>query len=145
MDALYPLTIYYDHSCPLCRYEMLRLKQHDSANLMLLIDCSAAGFTPPAGAPSKAAMMQLLHAQTASGEWLVGVPVFQHVYRAAGFAQFANWMTKPFVQRILIRIYPIIALHRYLIPGCVSNLFLDWLARRSLKKSQACKNKQCSL
>lgn len=29
MDAIYPLTIYYDSSCPLCNQEMTRLKQHD--------------------------------------------------------------------------------------------------------------------
>ncbi len=145
MDTIYPLTVYYDHSCPICRNEVFRLNQRDHANQMLLVDCSSAGFTPPAGAPAQEAMMQLIHAQTANGSWLVGVPVFQHMYRASGFGSFAGWLAKPKVMRIMTRIYPHIARHRYLIPGWATHVFINLLARKSVKRSQTCTKNQCSL
>ena len=44
MDTVYPLTLYYDSSCPLCNQEMTRLKQHDQADNLKLVDCSAADY-----------------------------------------------------------------------------------------------------
>ena len=52
MNAIYPISIYYDRSCPLCNQEMSRLKQHDHQGNLLLIDCSADDFVSPEGAPA---------------------------------------------------------------------------------------------
>jgi predicted DCC family thiol-disulfide oxidoreductase YuxK len=40
----YPLTIYYDASCPLCATEMHALKRNDAAGVLELVDCSAPEF-----------------------------------------------------------------------------------------------------
>ncbi|HNY47882.1 MAG TPA: DCC1-like thiol-disulfide oxidoreductase family protein, partial [Casimicrobium sp.] len=36
----YPLTIFYDRSCPLCTREVTVLKQYDHADQLQLVDCS---------------------------------------------------------------------------------------------------------
>ena len=145
MDSAYPLTIYYDHSCSLCRQEMLKLKQHDHANKLYLIDCSDKNFVAPENAPSVQAMLQLIHAQTPDGNWLVGVPVFRLVYAAVGFHQVADFLGKPLIKRIMNKLYPHTARHRYLIPAWTVNLLLNQLAKKSSQKARACKDGQCSL
>ena len=41
----YPLTIYYDASCPLCAAEMHALRDEDHACRLRLVDCSASAGT----------------------------------------------------------------------------------------------------
>ncbi len=145
MKTAYPLTIYYDRSCPLCEHEMRRLKECDREDNLLLIDCSAPDFTPPQGAADAAYMMQVLHARTADGQWLVGVPAFQAAYAGAGFGTVAAWMGRPLVSRVLKLAYPVVARYRDLIPGCFADAWFKWLARRAARRAQACANGKCAL
>ncbi len=145
MQNAYPITIYYDRSCPLCGEEMHRLKEYDRHGNLLLIDCSTPEFIPPEGAPDAAHMMQLLHARTAAGQWLVGVPAFQAAYSGAGFGFVADWMKRPLVARMLERIYPVVARYRGLIPGWLAVAWFGWLARRAARRTQACANGQCNI
>ena len=47
-NATFPLTIYYDASCPLCRKEMHTLRDYDRRTQLPLVDCSAPDFHDPA-------------------------------------------------------------------------------------------------
>ena len=145
MSATYPITIYYDSSCPLCNQEMSKLKEHDQDEQLILVDCSAADFVAPAGAPGKQQMMQLLHVLTADGLWVVGVPAFRLAYAGVGFSFVVNWLDQPHVMRLMNRLYPLIARNRYLIPGWMAQLWCNWLARKAAQRSQACTNGQCSI
>jgi predicted DCC family thiol-disulfide oxidoreductase YuxK len=145
MNSAYPVTIYYDSSCPLCEQEMSRLKQHDHAGKLILLDCSADDFTAPAGAPSRQKMMQLLHARTADGAWVAGVPAFRLAYAGVGFSFVADWLGKPCVMSVLQRLYPVIAKNRYLIPGWFAHIWFEWLATRAQRRNQSCANGQCNI
>lgn len=145
MSATYPITIYYDSSCPLCNREMSTLQEHDQDGNLILVDCSAPGFIAPAGAPSPQQMMQLLHVLTADGLWVVGVPAFRLVYAGVGFSAVVSWLGKPRVMRLLSRLYPLIARHRNLIPGWLAQMWFDWLAKHAQRRSQSCANGQCNL
>lgn len=145
MSPTYPVTLYYDRSCPLCSHEMNKLKEHDHENKLILVDCSAADFAPPPGGAQQAQMMQLLHARTASGEWVVGVPAFRLAYAGVGFTFVSDWLDKPHVMRLLNRLYPLIARNRNLIPGWMARLWFNWLARQALRRSQSCAKGQCSI
>lgn len=145
MNTTYPLTIYYDSSCPLCNQEIMRLKQRDQQNNLILIDCSADNFVTPAGVPSQQKMMELMHAFTADGKWLIGVPAFRLAYAGVGFQFVADWLDKPLVSCAMHKIYPVIAKHRYLIPGWFAAVWFNWLAAQSLRRSQSCANGQCKI
>ncbi len=145
MSNNYPLTIYYDSSCPLCDQEMSRLKQRDQYDNLHLIDCSAPDFIPPHGAPDVASMMQLLHAQTSDGQWVIGVPAFQLAYAGAGFGFVSNWLERPLISRMMHRLYPLIARNRYLIPGWVAGVWFNYLAISANRRSRACANGQCKI
>src|ERR1043166_3390105 len=40
----YPLTVFYDASCPMCASEILALKEREREARLVLVDCSAAEF-----------------------------------------------------------------------------------------------------
>lgn len=145
MNNQYPLTIYYDSSCPLCNQEMSRLKQRDQHNHLHLIDCASPDFSPPDNAPSGASMMQLLHAQTPDGQWVIGVPAFQMAYAGVGFGFVSDWLERPLISRMMKKLYPVIARNRYLVPGWVAGIWFNYLAIIANRRSQACANGQCKI
>ena len=136
----YPMTIFYDASCPLCLREVTLLKQYDPENQILLTDCSPLDFAPLEG-HGREAMMRLIHSRDASGQWLVGAPVFAAAYHAAGFASVANLWGSARLQPFWRVVYPWIADHRIMLSklGATSALgsILNFLHRRAAKKAAA--------
>jgi predicted DCC family thiol-disulfide oxidoreductase YuxK len=110
-----PITIFYDHSCPLCRSEMLGLKSRDSGGNMILVDCSPADFNETPFAVDgihRLDMMKLIHAKDANGKWLIGVEVFAIVYRLAGFRLMSALWGSSILRPVLSRLYPWVANNR---------------------------------
>jgi predicted DCC family thiol-disulfide oxidoreductase YuxK len=122
----YPLTIYYDASCPMCASEMLALKDRDAHDRLILIDCSAAGFPDQVEGVSRQAMMELIHARDAGGVWRVGVEVFEAAYRAAGLTWAARLWGNRFLRPLWSRLYPWVARNRQ----SLSRLGANRLVRR---------------
>ena len=121
MNIIYPLTIYYDASCPLCATEMHTIKETDFDNKLILVDCSSDEFSEPAFCPTdKVTMMERIHAQDATGAWIKGVDVFAAAYNAAGFKQLGSVWGSATLKPLLSRIYPFIADNR------------QWLSRTPL-------------
>ena len=114
LNVSYPITIYYDASCPLCAAEMHTLKETDVENKLILVDCSATNFNEPAFCPiSKADMLSRIHAQDAAGQWISGVEVFAIAYQASGFTRLGKFWGNQFLKPFFNRLYPIIADNRY--------------------------------
>lgn len=113
------LTIYYDASCPLCTSEMAAIKSRDSRNVLTMVDCSGAtGALDPIardGVTSEA-MMSLLHARTAEGRWLVGVPAYEAIFRAASFPRLAALAGNPHLRPLWDGIYAWVARNRHRFP-----------------------------
>ncbi len=114
-----PLTVYYDASCPLCTSEMTAIKSRDDRCLLTMVDCSGANgpLAPIAGGgvPNEA-MMRSLHARTADGRWLVGVPAYQAIFRATGFPRLASLAAHPRLRPLWDRIYAWVARNRHRFP-----------------------------
>ncbi len=114
INIQYPLTIYYDASCPLCSAEMHTIKETDFENKLILVDCSSDSFKEPAFCPTdKETMMEHIHAQDAAGQWIKGVDVFAVAYRAAGFNSLSKFWGSSLMRPILIVAYPLIADNRH--------------------------------
>jgi predicted DCC family thiol-disulfide oxidoreductase YuxK len=114
----YPLTIYYDASCPLCRAELETLKARDGDHLLRLVDCSADAFDDADArvhGVTRDAMMRRIHARDAAGRWLQGLDVFTAVYRAAGLFFLARIYASRRLRPLLDRLYPWIADHRQML------------------------------
>lgn len=107
----YPITVYYDASCALCRAEVESMKARDAGDRLRLADCSATEFVAPEGV-SREALMSRIHARDANGAWLRGIDVFAEVYDAAGFRRLARIYRSRALRPLLDRAYPWIADHR---------------------------------
>ena len=113
MNITYPLTIYYDASCPLCAAEMHTIKETDFDNQLILVDCSSDNFTEPAFCPTnQAAMIERIYARDAAGAWINGVDVFAAAYNAAGFKKLGSFWGNHTLRPILSRVYPYLADNR---------------------------------
>jgi len=111
----FPLTVFYDASCPMCANEMHALKARDATQSLALVDCSAPEYRNEIAEGegiTREGMLGLLHTRDANGRWLVGVESFAAVYRAAGLEFVARLLEAPVLRRVLDAMYPWIARHR---------------------------------
>lgn len=130
INIQYPLTIYYDASCPLCAAEMHTIKETDFDNKLILVDCSNDSFREPAFCPTdKETMMERIHAQDAAGKWIKGVDVFAVAYSAAGFNSLSKFWGSSLMRPILIRAYPLIADNRHWLSKTPAPYILNKLIR----------------
>jgi predicted DCC family thiol-disulfide oxidoreductase YuxK len=151
-QVTYPITIFYDASCPLCTHEVAQLKLYDANDQIKLIDCSPADFTGENGF-SRDAMMKLIHARDAAGQWMVGAPVFAAAYGVTGFAAIARMWGAGALQPVWRVVYPWIANNRMLLSKLGAINAVTWVlhklharaAKKAIKNSQACANDRCEL
>lgn len=139
----YPLTVYYDASCPLCRAEIEALKARDNEDAMRLVDCSAADFSDAVAASegvTRQAMMARIHGRDAAGRWHRGMDVFAAVYAIAGMRRLARIYASPLLRPWLERLYPWIADNRQLL----SRLGLPWLFKWVLPRAAAACDGDCN-
>ena len=133
----YPLTIFYDQSCPLCTREVALLREFDANGSLRFVDCSPAEFVGLEG-HSRAAMMQFIHARDAAGRWLVGAPVFAAAYGVCDLRLFAKLWGARWLQPMWRVAYPLIANNRRILSrlGGLSLLdhFVRWEARRAARR-----------
>jgi predicted DCC family thiol-disulfide oxidoreductase YuxK len=125
----YPLTVFYDASCPMCASEMHALKERDRDARLELVDCSAPAFddTVLAGTGiTRADLMARIHARDAHGRWLVALDAFEACYRAAGLERAAQVWGAQGMRPVLDPLYRWIARRRQLL----SRLGAGGLVRR---------------
>ncbi|MGQ0547506.1 MAG: thiol-disulfide oxidoreductase DCC family protein [Betaproteobacteria bacterium] len=111
----YPLTIFYDASCPLCASEMHALKARDRAGKLELVDCAAPDFDESvlSGLPIRRSdLMTLIHARDAHGRWLRGVDVLAAAYGAVGLEASARIWANGCLRPLWRRLYPLVARNR---------------------------------
>jgi predicted DCC family thiol-disulfide oxidoreductase YuxK len=149
--AVLPLTLYYDHSCHLCRSEMENLKSRDIYNQLRLIDCSPADFDTSALPFDRHTLMNCIHAMDAQGRWLKATDVFVVCYRAAQLGAIAQGFS--IAKPVMERLYPFIVKHRYTLSkfhvhslfNLITHLPMSRRAKAAFAASQACKDGVCEI
>lgn len=134
----YPLTIYYDASCPLCAAEMHAIRDHDGERRLKLVDCSARDFRDDdvdAEGIAIAELMQRIHARDAAGRWYRGVDVFVLAYRAVHIEAIARLWSNRRLRPFLDRLYGWVASHRAGLSRLRLNRVYGWLVRRAARKA----------
>ncbi|HEX5756321.1 MAG TPA: DUF393 domain-containing protein, partial [Arenimonas sp.] len=150
MNTAWPLTIYYDASCPLCAREMHALAAHDANARLRLVDCSPPSFADAecaAAGIGREALMQAIHARDGEGRWHRGIAVFELAYRGAGIEGIAALWAHPWLRPIWERAYPWVALHRMGLSRLGFSRPFGWLvamlARRAQRRARACRDGRC--
>lgn len=135
-EPAYPLTVFYDASCPLCATEMNALHKRDARGRLILADCSAPEFddAPLIGdGLRRADLMERMHARDARGHWYVALDAFEAIYRAAGLERTASLWGSRRLRPLFDRIYPWIARNRQVL----STLGVHILVRLALGSALA--------
>ncbi len=106
LDRTLPHSIvFYDHSCGLCRNEMIKLKKRDYLERLYLVDVSSPQFDAKLWGVTRSAALEQLHVRTPAGVWLTGIPGVRHVYNEVGLG-WLWWSTKlPMVGYVSQRLY----------------------------------------
>ncbi|MEE9331346.1 MAG: DUF393 domain-containing protein [Methylophilaceae bacterium] len=134
MAIQYPLTIFYDASCPMCKTEMETLKETDKDNKLILIDCSNTDLTIPLNCPaSREAMMERIHAIDANGKWIRSIDVFAAAYSASGFKRLGAFWSSKRLRPLLHRAYPWVADNRHWLSKTPLPYILNKFLRLSAK------------
>jgi predicted DCC family thiol-disulfide oxidoreductase YuxK len=110
---VWPLTVYFDGSCRLCRSEIDNLAARDTHNRLQLIDCSDAAFNARGLPHTREEMMNAIHARDASGTWVRGVDVFIACYAAADLGFISRALAHPGVKPKMAALYPWVARNRF--------------------------------
>ncbi len=152
-ESLYPLTVYYDGACKLCRSEIDNIAARNHAARLVLIDCNTPSFDYAALGVTKAAMLNQIHARGHAGTWLRGVDVFIAMYHAVDLGVVARLMAHPLVKPRAIAFYPWLVRNRYWLSRLGLHHIMAvfaWRARAVNKRaasavanSAACKNGAC--
>jgi predicted DCC family thiol-disulfide oxidoreductase YuxK len=148
----YPITIYYDASCPICEQEIRLLKEFDRENKIQLVDCSPNNFWGEDGY-SRESMMKLIHAKAQDGRWLIGAPVFAAAYAAVDMTTMSRMWGSARLQPVWRVVYPWIANNRLFLSKLGLTRLFDCVVRRlhareakqAVARSQACANDRCDL
>ena len=74
------LTVYFDGSCPLCRWEIDHYRKRDRAGRICLQDVSRQGAEPGPDLTQRQAMARL-HVRTSNGELLSGATAFVAIWQ----------------------------------------------------------------
>lgn len=139
MSNTYPLTLYFDGSCPLCRAEMTNLELRDVRRQLRFVDVAVSTEYPPG--VDLDALMTLIHAQCADGRVLRGVEVFRLAYSAVGMPWVARLTRLPGLKGLSEALYPWIARNRYRMP----RVFVWWFEAALRRAAKASANRaHCS-
>jgi predicted DCC family thiol-disulfide oxidoreductase YuxK len=140
----FPMTIYYESSCPLCNAEMKNLMLRNDKGLLKFADVCAPGFIGPRTV-SREELLELIHATKSDGSIIKGVEVFRLAYRAVGL----GWVVAPtgwsIFRTVADRLYAVVARNRHRIPRFLVEFLFGWAMRRAAQKSAAarCSSDTC--
>ena len=145
--ADYPLTLFYDASCPVCALEMDHLRERDHRGRLVFVDIAAPGFDAAAHGTTLAAMNAEIHAQRPDGSMLRGVEVLRLAYDAVGLGWVVQASGWPLLQPLADVGYRLFARHRLAISRAAAPLIhalREQRARQTLQRMKACSAGACA-
>lgn len=125
------MIIFYDAHCPLCNTEMQHLKKADKHQQLVLEDLNATDFNARFPNINKEKAMNLLHAQTASGQIIYGLDVTYQAWKTVGKHRWLVILRLPVISFFADIGYTLFAKHRQ----AISKLLMP---------NATCRNNRCS-
>ncbi|MEO8324295.1 MAG: DUF393 domain-containing protein [Nitrospirota bacterium] len=113
----YPLTVYFDGDCPICRREIDLMKIFNRKNHLQFIDFSASSYHPIEHGLSQCELERVIHARWSDGTLITGVEVFREMWEAIGLRFLARLARRPTINKLLVRAYEWFARNRLRLTG----------------------------
>jgi len=141
----YPLTIFHDSNCLICRLDIANLRSRNNESRLRFIDIAAPGFDPSPYGMSLTDFAAQIRAQLPDGSLITGMEVFRRAYRAVGL----GWIIAPSswgpLKAPAEALYRFFARHRPTISRCFGNPFEVLATRKAARRARACRSGQCSV
>ena len=144
-ETVYPLTIFHDGNCPICRFEVANLQLRNQEEKLRFIDITSPDFDPAHYNMAREAFFTQIQAQRADGNFVSGIEVFQLAYRAAGL----GWIVAPTHWKGLAPaanvLYRLFARNRNGIGRYFGWIFEYFAARLTEKRINQCNAGSCAI
>lgn len=136
-DGNFPLTLFYDASCPLCRREIEYLAARDALRRLVPVDVSRPDFDNDTGV-ALGTLMSVMHGRRPDGQLLRGAEVFRLAYEAAGLGWVAAALSWPPAAPFWSIFFRVIGRHRNHVPDWLSAALFGRDGRRGTCRDGAC-------
>ncbi|MBU2881452.1 DUF393 domain-containing protein [Psychrosphaera sp. B3R10] len=129
------MTIFYDGQCPLCSSEMRHLKQHDTHDVINLVDLHQQDFAKHYPDIEFSKAMAILHGRY-QDKILLGLEVTHRAWTLVGKGFWVAPLNWPIIKPISHWVYLVVAKYRQPISAVLANLFNI--------KTDTCQNGACN-
>jgi len=113
----YPLTVYFDGECPICRREIDLMKTFNRRNHLQFIDFSGGSYRSVEHGLSPCDLGRVIHARWSNGTIITGVEVFQEMWEAIGLGFLSRFARLAMINKLLVRAYAWFARNRLRLTG----------------------------
>lgn len=110
----WPITIFYDHACDICRGLMRDYKRQDTKNRLQLIDISAPDFKAEQYGLDPSLVSLYLYAKDSRGQIVRGTDSFIWTWQALGKNFSAAVLGWPIIRVFAQPLYRVFSRYRYL-------------------------------
>ena len=101
----YPLTVYFDGECPICRREIDLMKILNRREQLLFIDFSTPSYHATEHGLNPCDLSKVIHARWKNGTTITGVDVFREMWEAIGLGWLARCSRRPIFNKLLVKAY----------------------------------------
>ncbi len=115
--ASYPLTVFFDGTCPICDREIALMRRLDKRRLLVFCDFSRPDYDPTSINISPAELGRIIHARWVNGTVITGVDVFRAMWEAVGLGFLARLSRLSLVEPLVVRAYAWFARNRLRLTG----------------------------
>ena len=113
----YPLTVYFDGECPVCRREIDIMKIFNRRRQLQFIDFSISTYSSSEHGLNQCDLGKVIHARWADGTIITGVDVFREMWEAIGLGWLSRFSRRPTLNRLLTLAYSWFARNRLRLTG----------------------------
>lgn len=141
----YPITIFHDGSCPICRLDVAHLQSRNDGGRLRFIDISAPDFDPASYGITHDEFAAQIRAQLPDGTLITGMDVFRRAYRAVDL----DWVVAPAnwgpLKAPADALYRLFARNRPAISQRFGSLFVTLAAYLAQRRARACRSGRCAV
>ena len=116
----YPLTVYFDGECPICRREINFIQRFNRKNRLNFVDFSLSTYSSTAQGLNQCDLGKVIHARWSDGTIIRGVEVFREMWEAIGLSWLAKASRVSLINSLLVRAYAWFAKNRHRLTGRTS-------------------------
>ena len=113
----YPMTVYFDGECPICRREIDLMKMFNRKDHLQFIDFSTSLYRSADHGLNQCDLGRVIHARWSDGTLITGVEVFREMWEAIGLGFLARFSRLSGINKLLVKAYAWFAKNRLRLTG----------------------------